>query len=165
MLKTARVIDLPSFKSALRIPASEFARMYGKRVQTVHNWAKTGVIKDHCGCDVQLDATRHLFIVVPPSHQDHKRFIFRKYIALFQKPEVRRRIEQVLRGEDHRVTPNELLLCMTVILWQVTGSTGLEPVESHLTLAELDEIDRRFKIMFSPIITHTEAIPEETSKA
>jgi hypothetical protein len=145
MLKPIRLNDrIPWVNTPLRIPASEFARIYRKKVQTVHNWAKKGVIKDNCGCEVQTDVTRHLFIVVPPSHADHKTFLYRQHLALLKKPEVRRRIEQIYHDPERGMTAGELVLCFVEMFWRATGHTGLEPESGDLTLAQLEEIQTRF---------------------
>ncbi len=138
-------IELPERLRRLRIPASEFARVYDKPVQTIHNWAKTGVIKDNCGCDVEVDPTGHLFIWVPSTHEFHKIFLYRKSLAFVQKRSLRQwKLIAEEGSRDIRKAKESLQDIRASLhawaIYKVTGWAGLGLPPSELTEEQVQEI-------------------------
>lgn len=139
-------IELPERLRRIRIPASEFARVYDKPVQTIHNWAKSGVIKDNCGCDVEVDPTGHLFIWVPSTHEFHKIFLFRKSLAFGLKRSLRQWKQIQEEGcRDIRKAKESLqdiqASYYALAIYRVSGWNGLGPPPS-ITKEQSEEINR-----------------------
>jgi hypothetical protein len=140
-------IVLPERLRRLRIPASEFARVYDKPVQTIHNWAKAGVIEESCGCEVELDPTGHLFIWVPETHEFHKIFLYRKSLAFALKSSLRQwKLIQEEGSRDIRKAKESLQDIQASLhawaIYKVTGWTGLGLPPSGLTEEQVQEIQR-----------------------
>ena len=125
--------------SPLRIPASEFARVYHKTVQAIHEWAKNGLITE-LGYTFGRDVTHHLFIFVPLRHEYYQIFFYRKYLDLYQR--------YAAKWKEIRYKW-QLLAYIAGTIWHVTGEDGLEPAESQVTKAQWEEIGRRMGIVFS----------------
>jgi hypothetical protein len=140
-------IELPERLRRLRIPASEFARVYDKPVQTVHNWAKSGVIQENCGCGVEVDPTGHLFIWVPSTHEFHKIFLYRKSLAFALKRSLRQwKLIKEEGSHDIRKAKESLQNIQASFhawaIYKVTGWTGLGPAPTSLTEEQSEQIQR-----------------------
>lgn len=141
-MKTIRFAKPVALGQPLSIPASEFALVWHRTPQRAHQWANDNGFLNQCGVTVYRDRTRHLFFVVPPTHEDYPTFFYRQWLALYLERKLK--WESILQGlrDGKSITPLELMAGLTGMLYEVTGFTGLEPVKSDISATEWDEMLR-----------------------
>jgi len=133
----------------LRIRASEFASAYNRTRQTIHKWTKTGWFNES-GFLVEWDATHHLFVLVPSTfpdgepNEDYPKFLLRKALSVYPKIESRLKQLEVRRPFPSKRERRAWLFVATAfatIIWQVTGTTGLERSGAEPTATQWKEIE------------------------